>query len=115
MAATNVAIDDALIALLGPSGEDVPGAVREALTLELGRSGAVSGGRAAMMILGLAAREFVRGSGGLGLPSVRHAPGELARELETLSGQIRLARPLIDERTWAGLRISAAAHAEALA
>ena len=77
MAATNVAIDDALIALLGPSGEDVPGAVREALTLELGRSGAVAGGRA-MMILGLAAREFVRGSGGLGLPSVRYAPGGLA-------------------------------------
>lgn len=85
MAATNVAIDDALIALLSPSGEDVPGAVREALTLELYRRGTISAGRAAM-VLGMPKQDFVRWSGELGIPYIRYAPGELAGELETLGG-----------------------------
>lgn len=83
MAATNVAIDDALIALLSPTGEDIPGAVREALTLELYLRGDISAGRAAIM-LGMPKREFIRWSGEQGIPYVRYGTEELAGELRAL-------------------------------
>jgi len=76
-----VELDDELAALLEGIQQPLEKATREALVLELYRRGAVSSGKAAVL-LGMTRFDFVRYADSLGIPFFRMSKEEWAAETE---------------------------------